>query len=154
MPDGIASVGCIACNLGSILHISVFAVSLILTYPELFLAQKPEGWSSSCVWKILPIKYIRVKREWRRKFPQVKCCFPVSCNTSLLDKCLSTLVGFDKVVKTTLNSLSFLNQVILHIERDCFFSLSDRLDWTAVSLVWMSSTCLGVFPLNDCDIVI
>lgn len=31
MPDGIASVGCLACNLGSVLHISVFAVSLILT---------------------------------------------------------------------------------------------------------------------------
>lgn len=43
MPDGIASVSCTACNLGSILHINVFAVSLILTYPKLFLAQKAEA---------------------------------------------------------------------------------------------------------------
>lgn len=38
--DGLASVRCLTCDLGGVPHSSVFAVPLILTYPELFLVQK------------------------------------------------------------------------------------------------------------------
>jgi hypothetical protein len=40
--DGIASVHCITWKLDSIPHSSGVAVSLILTYPELFQVQKSE----------------------------------------------------------------------------------------------------------------